>query len=175
MNKQQFLGASLHTGLKVNCSTQIGDLTAVSGDSPFVFRTIALGGRGKVMNNINDTKPILRPLSDLTKPITHNGETFVPIVELAKIAYSKLKWDVSFEDGSCYLFSGTGRRLYQFMYFDKEESFSLVSGSPANEHKYVPYQLQLFLNLIEFHFDIANLIEKGEAIDVNSLNENPYK
>ena len=29
--------------------------------------------------------------------------------------------------------------------------------------------------LIKWHFDIANLIEKGEAIDVNSLNENPYK
>ena len=29
--------------------------------------------------------------------------------------------------------------------------------------------------LIEWHFDIANLIEKGEAIDINTLPENPYK
>ena len=29
--------------------------------------------------------------------------------------------------------------------------------------------------LIEWHFDIANLIEKGEAIDVNTLETNPYK
>lgn len=29
--------------------------------------------------------------------------------------------------------------------------------------------------LIEWHFDIAGLIEKGEAIDVNKLKENPYK
>lgn len=28
--------------------------------------------------HIGDYKPILRPLSDLTKPITHDGETFVP-------------------------------------------------------------------------------------------------
>lgn len=27
-------------------------------------------------------KPILRPLSDLTKEITHNGETFVPLIKL---------------------------------------------------------------------------------------------
>lgn len=30
----------------------------------------------------NDFKPILRPLSDLTKEITHNGETFVPLSKL---------------------------------------------------------------------------------------------
>jgi hypothetical protein len=29
--------------------------------------------------------------------------------------------------------------------------------------------------LIENHFDVAGLIEKGEAIDVNTLPENPYK
>ena len=29
--------------------------------------------------------------------------------------------------------------------------------------------------LIEWHFDIAGLIEKGEAIDVNTLETNPYK
>lgn len=29
--------------------------------------------------------------------------------------------------------------------------------------------------LIEWHFDVAGLIEKGEAIDVNTLEENPYK
>ena len=29
--------------------------------------------------------------------------------------------------------------------------------------------------LIEWHFDIAGLIEKGEAIDINTLTENPYK
>lgn len=41
-------------------------------------------------NNINDVlhyttnyKPILRPLSDLTKEIEHNGEKFVPVNELA--------------------------------------------------------------------------------------------
>ena len=31
-----------------------------------------------------DVKPILRPLSDLTKEIEHNGERFVPIKQLSK-------------------------------------------------------------------------------------------
>ena len=29
--------------------------------------------------------------------------------------------------------------------------------------------------LVKNHFDIAGLIEKGEAIDINTLKENPYK
>ena len=33
----------------------------------------------------------------------------------------------------------------------------------------------LILNLISWHFDIAGLIEKGEAIDVNTFEINPYK
>lgn len=31
-----------------------------------------------------DCKPLLRPLSNLTKEITHNGETFVPMLTLSK-------------------------------------------------------------------------------------------
>ena len=33
----------------------------------------------------------------------------------------------------------------------------------------------LWLMLISWHFNIAGLIEEGEAIDVNTLPENPYK
>lgn len=29
--------------------------------------------------------------------------------------------------------------------------------------------------MIKWHFDIAGLIEKGQAVDVNSLKFNPYK
>lgn len=35
--------------------------------------------------------------------------------------------------------------------------------------------LNIALDLVEFHFDIAGLIGKGEAIDVNTLEINPYK
>lgn len=33
----------------------------------------------------------------------------------------------------------------------------------------------IMMDLISFHFDVADLISKGEAIDVNSLKINPYK
>ena len=36
---------------------------------------------------IHDIKLILRPLSDLTKEITHNGEAFVPILRIEEMGY----------------------------------------------------------------------------------------
>ena len=36
--------------------------------------------------HIDTYRAVLRPMSDLTKEITHKGEKFVPLVELAKIA-----------------------------------------------------------------------------------------
>ena len=73
--------------------------------------------KGNAWINISweDVKPILRPLSDLTKPVLPDGK--IPLVELAKIQN----------------------------------------------------QLQLFQKLYEWHFDIFGLIEKGEAIDINTL------
>jgi hypothetical protein len=35
-------------------------------------------------------KPIMRPLSDLTKEITHNGETFVPIEEYHYLRFEEI-------------------------------------------------------------------------------------
>lgn len=44
---------------------------------------------------IEKIKPFLRPLSDLTKPIEHNGETFVPFEELCRFSdYSEWLWSI---------------------------------------------------------------------------------
>jgi len=37
------------------------------------------------------------------------------------------------------------------------------------------YSLEYVVGLIKKHFDVAGLIPKGQAIDVNTLNINPYK
>lgn len=80
---------------------------------------------------LSDIKPILRPLSDLTKEIDVNGDVFVPLDVLA------------------YLF-GNG-----FLYFNPNE----ISKQPYE-------QIQ---KLLEWHFDVFGLIEKGLAIDINNL------
>lgn len=82
-------------------------------------------------------KPILRPLSDLTKEIVHNGEKFVPI--------DYFIYKTSVED---------------FTEFP-EQKHNLIHGL-----KYADVQL-----LLEWHFDIFGLIEKGLSIDINALNK----
>jgi len=87
--------------------------------------------------------PILRPLSDLTKPIKHKGEKFVPIIKLLE--------NSSFDT----------RKM------SKEEIMSFV-GAYLITLKDLPLYLQ-------WHFDLFGGIESGEAIDVNTLDINPYK
>lgn len=82
-------------------------------------------------------KPILRPLSDLTKEIEHNGEKFVPMVE-----YSSLR----FEEISNYK---GGQNVLNFI------------------------QVREYKLLLEMHFDVFGLIDKGLAIDISTLNDLP--
>lgn len=76
-------------------------------------------------------KPILRPLSYLTKEIEHNGERFVPVDRLEWNSYDHI-----IKKGMC---DNVG---YQYM-----------------------------IKLFEWHFDVFGLIDKGLAIDINTLNE----
>lgn len=86
MNKQEFLGASLHTGLyvgqhrcgKIEPYPLYGMKHVRNVDKISCY--IDDKEHGDYQNSwIDGVTPILRPLSAITKPITHNGETFVPI------------------------------------------------------------------------------------------------
>ena len=81
-------------------------------------------------------KPILRPLSDLTKEIEYNVEKFV----FSDIYFSNSKIE-KLQDKSLCLFE-----------------------NPLNEIDYNSVQ-----TLIKYHFDVFGLIEKGLAIDINTL------
>jgi len=117
--------------------------------------------------NGSGMKPILHPLSDLTKPCLPDGK--IPIVELAKISYSKLEWDISIDnDGICYVGDVFNARQYRFGYYGSEGYFG-CTHIRSSESKIVPYQLQLFQKLFSWHFDVFGLIESGEAIDINIL------
>lgn len=99
-----------------------------------------------------------------TDEIEHKGEKFVPI----KWILEKLEFDTDFinnyQDHFC---------------FNKKGELCMNSHSPDDDivligHNDDSLQYWLFQRLLEYHFDIADLISKGEAIDVNTL-ENPYK
>lgn len=84
---------------------------------------------------LEEIKPILRPLSDLTKEIEVNGEKFVPHIKLG---------------------GRPNLKDYDIEYLSKNIdniSYGLVS------------------KLIEWHFDVFGLIDKGLAIDINTLNK----
>lgn len=144
------------------------------------------------INNYSSTSearkfiPILHPLSDLTKQMKINGQKFVPIIELAKIADCHFKVIpevdkvVSFEEDFC--------KIIQVWYKDKTySSFELAYG--IEEHSSFPddndgitlallndgYNLMclnvysIYQKLFEWHFDVFRLIERGLAIDVNNI------
>lgn len=99
---------------------------------------------------IGDFKPILRPLSDLTKEIEVNGERFVPI-EMFEIG----------DDGGYNFDFGNG---------NTQLIASLKTISEYNvthDISYLPFQV--VKELISWHFDIFNLIPEGLAIDANTL------
>jgi hypothetical protein len=118
-------------------------------------------------------KPILRPLSDLTKEIEHNGEKFVPIFEIGKLlGFDYLTpieideneiqygWDsIGMDDSQGYVF-GYSNQLKTFgVWYDEQE------GNPI----YLSGGYDEIQKLLEWHFDIFGLIEAGLAIDINTL------
>ena len=108
-------------------------------------------------------KPMLRPLSDLTKEIEHNGEKFIPINELEKG-----------ENGSIYsLFSSDGNNTQTItitykMMGDTFTDYIINRNSIENtDYKYVQ-------KLFEWKFDVFSLIENGLAVAVTET-FNHYK
>jgi len=114
-----------------------------------------------VISGINQI-PILRPLSDLTKEINHNGETFIPIEKLRELYYPSKE-----------LHNG-GYMDYVLMFdnpiFYIERTDAHYTGDSFQVYKdETGYELslQIFNKLFEWHFDVFNLIENNLAIDFN--------
>ena len=92
--------------------------------------------------SLENIKPILRPLSDLTKDINHNNETFTPY--------------------ECNIFVELCAELKTVEYLCE------CTGDISYSDK-IPYRL--FIWLFEHHFDVFGLIDSGLAIDINALNQ----
>lgn len=115
-------------------------------------------------------KPILRPLSDLTKEI----DGVVHLVELAKIQcecdildyklQSKVIGGIS-AFGINYINDDYGSMVFGY---DTFNGFGLHI-KPMNDVLFVSNQIKLYNYLFEHHFDIYGLISKGLAIDINTI------
>lgn len=105
-------------------------------------------------NSIEDTnpyKPILRPLSDLTKDIEVNSE--------------KIKVHELLEIDSCSI---------EFINFENNSFFHNQPVIRTSDCEFV-YAIDVYNNIIQelfkYHFDVFGLINKGLAIDINTLSE----
>jgi hypothetical protein len=131
--------------------------------------------------NLCDFEPILNPLTNLYKTITHNGKEIIPIVELAKIAEPNCVWKINKEMAIRDIIHKTWKDKIYFGYnglhrkpMDKRHRY-FYSLYQDDNVEYIPDQIPLFDYLHELKIDYRGLIESGLAIDANTLETNPYK
>lgn len=97
-------------------------------------------------------KPILRPLSDLTKEIDLNeNEYWIPIESIFHDWRKSLKLELSFTDGAL-------NELW-LEYPDAKGDYVQESSMTLKDWN----------TLFQHHFDVFGLIEKGLAIDINTI------
>jgi hypothetical protein len=132
-------------GLKVKTSLRTREL--VLGQEFIDINNETITVHEVISNSFH--KPIVRPLSDLTKEITHNGETFVPKDELRKLSGAikpseelKNTFSIQMNKGYVIGFSALCMHVDQLMLFEK---------------------------LYEWHFDIYDWIKDGLAVSINDL------
>jgi len=125
-------------------------------------------------------KPLLRPLSDLTKEIEHNGERFVPIVEIGKLCGFTNLERFEVDDYIGYGWDEQGMEdvsSYEFAYNQEAMTFGVCYDVYSESRAFI-YEVGGYLEvqkLLEWHFDIfktpsgKSLIESGLAIDKNTI------
>ena len=153
MKKEEFLAMNLPFDLM---------MAEINDDGVIVRRSKLCPSRYHDFATHDYYKPYLHPLSDLAKPIEHSGEKFVPIERI--LGLGKKDGDAS------------SPWNYKILINDNNLiRIELVRSQQTLELNFRDLSLKHAMLLIDWHFDIAGLIEKGEAIDVNTLSENPYK
>lgn len=108
----------------------------------FVGNEVYIGDDDEICSFVfdNETLPILRPLSDLTKEVKVNGEKFIPF-----------KW---------------------FNFINSDIDFETQIIALSNDIKWLDSTYYgIIEKLFEWHFDVFGLIEKGLAIDINTLTQ----
>jgi len=153
MTKQEFMAMSLPSGLKMKAphgfSPNGKESTGVSGVI-YLTHNLYADIEEKVFGDVKFI-PIVRPLSDLNKQITHNGKTFVPIAKLFKMPDSEV--DIIFASEECVQFINKRTRCHYSFYV------AIMRLTEA-------------LKLIEWHF---NIMDDSEPFIPVTETFNPYK
>ena len=162
MNKHEFLSASLPYKLNL----QMLDKKHFYELRGLIDLHCQLKGNDDriIHCSISWATPIIRQF-DLYKQIQHNGKIFIPITELARIAYPDDK--VTFKKNTVTII----RNKYGY---EQRNSFRFYNGHFICRLGSGDFnRFQLFLKLIEWHFWI-DMPENEDVIYVTD-NFNPYK
>jgi len=141
--------------------------------------------------DVDGSKPILHPLSDLTKEIDHNGESFVPLIELAKnyafdggIRNNSISLD---EYSQAAIWTKDNGYMRYFAIAHEEDKYGVTNeiyfrlceaGLDEKKLRFVPdfkkpirprSVLGMYIKIFEWHFDVFGLIDAGLAIDINTI------
>ena len=160
MTKAQFLAFSLPFGLfcevldKGN-NPKFVKLSAVYNDgSCSFFDTV------ESVHGFESVKPILRPISDLVCEI--DGK--IGLVEIAKISFPETDWTLDFSE---FAIKVAYDKKNPQVWFEYNNGFYAGFDSYGDYH--INNQIELFEYLFKNHYDVAGLIEKDEAINLNNL------
>lgn len=119
-------------------------------------------------DEIDEVDILVRPLSDLTKPITHNGETFVPMEKLCNDFCNRTPCNPEFGKSKILMHADNGGGLkWWFVYHRNKMTFELSDDNREMSNHTIP-QYEMFQKLFEWHFDVFGLIERNLAIDINT-------
>lgn len=124
-----------------------------------------------INTQIHNYKIVLHPLSDLTNPCLEGGK--IPIVELANLEFKDCDCDECpvniISEDEFELRCAHIESWCDLVFHKKINSFSKwIDGEgicPCENY------LDIIEKLYEWHFDIHGLIERGEAIDINTIKQ----
>lgn len=128
----------------INIGYKVGNLIGVSARSG--VEILLDKDEFSVDYDLNEIKPILRPLSDLEKEIIFNGKNFIPIAKIHEMFFH-----FGFDDNNF-------TTIRYNIWFQKYEP---LFG------KYLVVE-----TLFTWHFDVFNLIDDNLAIDLNTIDIN---
>jgi hypothetical protein len=114
---------------------------------------------------------ILRPLTELMKPISQkdykDGQEFIPLIELAKIANINQEFDV-IKGNECGFYCQNKNERFHYNF----KNYFVRINFTTSEFDVVENQLELFQHLIKWHFAVG--LEEGDFIVVTEEFD-PYK
>ncbi|MDR2233886.1 MAG: hypothetical protein LBE56_12310 [Tannerella sp.] len=122
---------------------------------------------------IKNIKPLLRPLSDIYREITHEDKIEIPIVELAKIEFPEEKWEFHSKESKFYsVLKSPCAMSDAFLcvrYCTKRHC--IIVSSPDSYGNPVTKQYQILDYMHSRFIDYRNLINTGMAFDINSYKQ----